>query len=829
MNKIRQENAKPGTLDWALTSRCTTAYEIEGFAVPNSVSAGDQLAVYVSTQAPAFTAQVYRLGYYGGTGGRLMLDLGQFPGGVQPPPAATGRDDLSCMWNQSFPIVIPDDWVTGCYVIKLTAKGGATSDGKQCYATFVVRSAYDEPIDFVVHRATATDAAYNARLGPNMYSMAQGRPVACTFDRPDELADGAGRLLFHEYPMIRWLEREGFSLAYVSSLDLHQSATHLSKAVAFLSIGHDEYWTYEMRANVEEAVERGLSVGFFGANACYWQVRLEDSPLGPGRVLVCHKAIWGFSTDPEVPPNSEYTTTTWRDPMLGRPEQNLMGVMYVNWNSHPSADFVTVNTSMWPYKGTGSVDGQKISKMVGYEVDRVFTNGEKWVDTYPPQPYTIGNLVPFEQVLVLGDSPFEGTVANFDPNQPVKSNAALSIRPNLSRAFGAGTVDWPQGLADVPPDDNHQTIIKLTRNILHNFKVGPLAIMAATTTGMQKVYAEQWAAPSEVPPWRPTAGRAFAGNFLKSSNHATIALLSNAGASKRRMAFLRNQRAVAAVLCQTRDAGNLLTGWHDPGNIVLTGDFLSRQHDQFLFINNVSTLPGVGRVLIVDYFKGTADQAYNEASGASTLLNGWTKPGDIALAGDFMAAGHSQVLFINQDGQLGRLTIIDYSSGTPAESYIERWGDSTLLDGWHDPVNVIRVGDFLGRGHDQILFMDQRGTSRAVSRSTILDYSTGTAQQLYLEAAGASSWFNGWNTPDDVIVAGDFLNLGYSQLLLISNHWGANVPRAAVIDFKSGTPQQTVLENWGADSDLNGWSLADVVLVGKFGAGGGAQVAFLPT
>jgi len=813
MNKIRQENAQPGSPDWSLTSRCTTAYEIEGFAVPSSVSAGDQVAVYVSTQAPAFTAQVYRLGYYGGTGGRLMLDLGQFPGGVQPAPAATGRDDLSCMWNQAFAVVIPNDWVTGCYVIKLTAKGGANADGKQCYATFVVRSAYDEPIDFLVHRATATDAAYNARLGPNMYSIAQGRPVACTFDRPDENSDGAGRLIWHEYPMIRWLEREGFSLAYVSSLDLHQSATHLSKPVAFLSIGHDEYWTYEMRANVEAAVASGLSVGFFGGNACYWQVRLEDSPLGPGRVLVCHKTIWGFSTDPEVPLNSDHTTTTWRDPMLGRPEQNLIGVMYVNWNSLPSADFVTVNTSLWPYKGTGSVDGQQISAMVGYEVDRVFTNGERWVDTYPPPPYTIGNLVPFEQVLVLGDSPFPGTVASFDPTQPVKSNAALSIKPNLTRAFGAGTVDWAQGLWDFPASDNHQTIIKLTRNILYNFKVGPLAIMAATPAGMQKVYGEQWATPSQVSPWRPTAGRAFAGNFLESSTQATIALLSDAGASGRRLAFLQDQSGVATVSCQTSEAGNLLTGWQDSGNIVLTGDFLGNTYDQFLFINNVSTLPGVGRVLIVDYFKGTADQGYVEASGDSTLLNGWTKPGDIALAGDFMGGGYSQALFINQDGQLGRLTIIDYSSGSPAQSYLENWGDSPLLDGWHDPVNVIRVGDFLGRGHDQILFMDQRGASRVVSRCTILDYSTGTPQQPYLEPASATSWFNGWNTPDDVIVAGDFLNLGYSQLLLISNHWGANGPRAAVIDFKSGTAQQIVLENWGADSDLSGWSLADVVLV----------------
>ena len=49
-----------------------------------------------------------------------------------------------------------------------------------------------------------------------------------------------------------------------------------------------------------------------------------------------------------------------------------------------------------------------------------------------------------------------------------------------------------------------------------------------------------------------------------------------------------------------------------------------------------------------------------------------------------------------------------------------------------------------------------------------------------------------------------------------------------IVDFSAGSLQPIVMETWGANSELNGWSLADVTLVGKFAAGGD-QVAFLPS
>jgi hypothetical protein len=93
-NRIAEENAKPGTRDWMLTNtridpatkwRCPW---IEGFCSHTRVRAGDTIQFFVSTQpASAFTVEIYRLGYYGGTGGRRMKTFEAIPGKAQPEPA----------------------------------------------------------------------------------------------------------------------------------------------------------------------------------------------------------------------------------------------------------------------------------------------------------------------------------------------------------------------------------------------------------------------------------------------------------------------------------------------------------------------------------------------------------------------------------------------------------------------------------------------------------------------------------------------------------------------------------------------------------------------
>ena len=117
---IRAENDKPGTTDWMLTNtridpkskyRCPW---VEGYCSHTSLRAGDTLAIMVSTNPPSpFVIDVYRLGYYGGKGGRHVDRLGPFKGKVQP-EAEIGEERLrECRWEPATKLTIPKDWPSG--------------------------------------------------------------------------------------------------------------------------------------------------------------------------------------------------------------------------------------------------------------------------------------------------------------------------------------------------------------------------------------------------------------------------------------------------------------------------------------------------------------------------------------------------------------------------------------------------------------------------------------------------------------------------------------------------------------------------------------------
>src|SRR6266487_5935921 len=111
---IRRENQRPGTRDWLLSKTRIdpeTKYRcpwIEGYCSRTSVRAGDTLSVFVSTNpASEFTLDLYCMGFYGGDGGREVLKLGPFKGGVQPDPPIGKNRLRECRWEPSTMITIP--------------------------------------------------------------------------------------------------------------------------------------------------------------------------------------------------------------------------------------------------------------------------------------------------------------------------------------------------------------------------------------------------------------------------------------------------------------------------------------------------------------------------------------------------------------------------------------------------------------------------------------------------------------------------------------------------------------------------------------------------
>ena len=92
-NETQTENANPGTTAWQLTLDAQKR-EIEGYASLTSVNIGGSISFFVSTSDSSYTMDFYRIGWYGGAGGRELLGPITLPGGVQPTPSPDAYGDV---------------------------------------------------------------------------------------------------------------------------------------------------------------------------------------------------------------------------------------------------------------------------------------------------------------------------------------------------------------------------------------------------------------------------------------------------------------------------------------------------------------------------------------------------------------------------------------------------------------------------------------------------------------------------------------------------------------------------------------------------------------
>lgn len=193
-NLIVNENWQPGTTDWRITSPAL-AREIEGFVSTSSALPGDAIAFFVSTKTPAFSMRIFRMGWYGGAGGRLMMTEPELPGIDQS--GATTLDPafgtVNCTnWQQSYSLDIPTDWVSGIYLVKLSTIPSSGTPLEQ-YMIFIVKATYSPDLLWV--SPVNTYQAYNEwqgamQLGASLYDNFasgpnSGRHVnAVSFNRP---------------------------------------------------------------------------------------------------------------------------------------------------------------------------------------------------------------------------------------------------------------------------------------------------------------------------------------------------------------------------------------------------------------------------------------------------------------------------------------------------------------------------------------------------------------------------------------------------------------------------------------------------------------------
>ena len=82
-NPIQSENAKLGTTAWQI-SKGATNHQIEGYASATSVNRGGSISLFTNTTDSSYSIEIFRMGWYGGLGGRRMMPTIQLSGTQQP-------------------------------------------------------------------------------------------------------------------------------------------------------------------------------------------------------------------------------------------------------------------------------------------------------------------------------------------------------------------------------------------------------------------------------------------------------------------------------------------------------------------------------------------------------------------------------------------------------------------------------------------------------------------------------------------------------------------------------------------------------------------------
>lgn len=444
-NPIVTENQNPGTSDWRINYNIGTiaddvSNQIKGYASAVSINHGQSINFHVTVNpAQNYTIDIFRMGWYGGAGGRLMLSAASLSGTSQPAcptDAVTGM--VSCNWAVGYTLAVPSNWTTGIYLAKLT-----NAQGFQSYIVFTVRDD-NRTADFLYQQPVTTYQAYNnypnnGTTGKSLYdfnsfgavtAVGTRRANKLSFDRPyggNGGADGGGQFAddqWWERYFVSWAERMGYDISYSTDIDTHANPSRLLGFKGFLSVGHDEYWTKQMFDGVEAARDAGVNLAFWGANPIYFQVRLEPSASGvANRVLVGYKSA---ALDPVTDPALK--TDLWRN--IGRAEQQLAGVQYaIDGDFSNTQPYIIANSSHWVWANSGFVDGSVVPGLLGYEVDRLFSNY--------PAPNSLSYTT-------LAQSPYLAT--NVSPPIQESSQSSIYQAPSGAWVFAAGTMSWSWGL-----------------------------------------------------------------------------------------------------------------------------------------------------------------------------------------------------------------------------------------------------------------------------------------------------------------------------------------------------------------------------------------------
>lgn len=485
---IATENALTGSPDteWSISGAGDTANL--GFAREFSVNVGQ--TINFSCHGTGTVLDIYRIGYYGGLGWRKVAALTN-TATTQPNPvvvAGTNGATTCTAWSTTASWAVPSNATSGLYVG--VYRNGAGNNAS--YIPFVVR---DDALvaDVVVKTSDTTWAlaynTYGSAAAPLGGSSLYGSPGAL-FDAPNRAHFGSyhrpivtrGNVpqtywLNAEAPLIRFLERNGYNVKYVSSKDVDANAAVLNNAKMFISSGHDEYWSDGMRNAVEGFRDSGKHCLFMSANEVFWRIRFDAQRTG----VYCYKdTLPGPGTHVSGEPLDPVSWTgTWKDTRWAgrKPENTITGTDFrmngvINFTPVLSSGASFVSHPVWRNSAL-TTTSQTLTNVVGFEADSML----------PVQ------TAPSAVILAAQNINIDGRYAN-DNGSDYTGNGTLvwgiiSQRyPSGGVVVGFGTCQWAWALDAV--HDRESTPVntaaqQFTINLLRDLGAAPATLMSGMT------------------------------------------------------------------------------------------------------------------------------------------------------------------------------------------------------------------------------------------------------------------------------------------------------------------------------------------------------------
>lgn len=459
-NPIVAENALPGSPGWGYGAQATTLV-LDGYTSQNSAPPGGQIQLHVTgNSANRYRIEVYRLGYYGGVGARLLTCLPSCTTDepLTPQPPVPAPDPLTGYLDAGWPVTdtidVGANWVSGEYLARLQITAGPDLAQMRMVPFVVYERTPQSPI--LVQVGTNTWEAYNAWGGVDLYNGG----VNVSFNRPFGQPPSNWELWW-DYPLIRFLESQGYWVSYATDQETDEGIDALSARRLVIVGGHDEYWTKAIRDSFENAQAAGTNMAFLGADTGQWQMR-----YGTGDRSIFEYRSW--SADPS--PNPLTKTVMFRQLVPPRPECWLEGVQFIGGSSVGTRSYTVVPGALvnpW-FTRTGFTSSTVLTGLVGYE----------W-DSYGQPNCTL----PVERLFTWRGTDGLGVVTTAD--------AVTFMASSGARVFSGGTLQYPWGLDSATHPQYYNAALRaFTINVINDLSApasAPVATANPVITGTPAV------------------------------------------------------------------------------------------------------------------------------------------------------------------------------------------------------------------------------------------------------------------------------------------------------------------------------------------------------